>query len=46
LEQLLAEGDKRRGGVTSTARMTVDPGGKEPWRFGDGRVWMGTCRIV
>jgi hypothetical protein len=38
LEHVLAGGDKRRSGVTSTARPTADPGGMAPRRFGDGRV--------
>ena len=46
LEQELAGGDKRRSGVTSTARPTMDPGGMALRSFGDGRVWMDTCRMV
>ena len=46
MEHVLAGGDKRRSGVTSTARPTADPCGMAPRRFGDGRVWTDTCRIV
>ena len=38
LEHMLAGGDKRRSGVTSTARPMVDPSGMSPRRFSDGRV--------
>ena len=38
LEHVLAGGDKRRSGVTSTARLTADPDGMAPRRFGDGHV--------
>ena len=24
----------------------MDPGGMALWSFGDGRVWMNTCRMV
>ena len=45
MEHELAGGDKRRSGVTSIARLTADPGGMAPWRFGDGRVLeMDSCR--
>ena len=46
MEHVLAGGDKRRSGVTSTARPTADPGGMALRRFGDGRVWTDTCRMV
>ena len=38
MEHVLAGGDRRRSGVTSTARPTADPGGMAPQRFADGRV--------
>ena len=46
MEQVLAGGDKRRSGVTSTARPTMDPGGMALRCFGDGRVWMDTRNMV
>ena len=46
MEQVLAGGDKRRGGVTSTAMPRMDPGGMAPRSFGDERVWMDMCRMV
>jgi hypothetical protein len=46
LEHVLAGEDKRRSGVTSTARPTADPGGMALRSFGDGCVWMDTCRLV
>ncbi|XBJ09365.1 hypothetical protein VPH35_014451 [Triticum aestivum] len=36
----------RRSGVSSNARPTTDPGGMALQSFGDGRVWMDTCRMV
>ena len=36
----------RRSGVSSTARPTTDPGGMAQRSFGDGRVWMDTCRMA
>lgn len=46
MELVLAGGDKRRIGVTSTARPMADPGGMALLSFGDGRMWMDTCRMV
>ncbi|KAE8778588.1 Kinesin-4 [Hordeum vulgare] len=46
LEQVLAGGDKRKSGVTFTARPMADPGGMVLRSFADGRVWMNTCRMV
>ena len=39
-------GGKRRSGVTSTARPTMDHGGMALQSFGGGRAWMDTCRMV
>ena len=46
MEQVLAGGDKRRSGVTSTARSRVELGGMAQLRFADGRVWMDTRMMV
>ena len=46
MEQVLAGGDKRRSGVTSTARPTTDLNGMALRSFVDGHVWMDTCRMV
>lgn len=46
LEQVLAGGDKMRSGVKCTARPTADPDGMALRCFGDGRVWMDTCRMM
>ena len=46
MEQVMARGGKRRSGVTSTARLTVDHRGMELRSIGDGRVWMETRRMV
>ena len=42
LEEVLVGRDKRKSGVSSTARPTADPGGMVLRRFGDGRVWTDT----
>ena len=46
LEQVLVGRDKRKSSVSSTARPTVDPDGVVLRRFGNGRVWIDTCRMV
>ena len=46
MEQVLVGRDKRKSGVSSTARPTADPGGMVLRRFGDGRVWTDTWRMV
>ena len=46
MEQVLAGGDKRRSGVTSTARPPTDPDIMALQSFSDGRVWMDTRRMV
>ena len=42
----MAGGNKRRSGVTSTARPTADHGGMVLRSFDDVRVWMDTRRMV
>ena len=46
MEQVLVGRDKWKSGVSSTARPTADPGGMVLRRFGDGRVWTDTCKMV
>ncbi|KAE8798011.1 Kinesin-4 [Hordeum vulgare] len=46
LEQVMAGGDMRRSGVASTIGPTADHGDMALRSFGDGRVWMYTCRMV
>ena len=46
MEQVLVGRDKRKSGVSSTARPTADPDGMALRRFGDGRVWTDTCIMV
>ena len=43
---MLVGRDKRKSGVSSTARPVADPGGMVLRRFGDGRMWTDSCRMV
>ena len=46
MEQVLVGRDKRKSGVSSTARPKTDPGGMALRGFGDGRVWTDMCSMV
>ena len=46
MEQVMDGGGKRRSGVTSTARPTIDHGGMALRSFSEGRTWMDMRRMV